>query len=207
MLTRPSSLRHAPAIILGLALHAARPAAAVADDPPGPAGTLPPPAAKAGRLSSATSPRSCRKSCYRCHGPKKQQGGLALHVQDRAMAGGDSGPAIVPGKSAESRLIRYVAGLVEDYQMPPEDAGKPLSSEQIGVLRAWIDQGAKWSGTGLASNAKPAADHWSFRPPRRVTPPAVKDPAWIRNPIDAFVLARLEREGMSPVARGRPGRP
>ena len=93
------------------------------------------------------------------------------------MAGGDSGPAIVPGKGAESRLIRYVAGLVEDYQMPPEDAGKPLSPEQIGVLRAWIDQGAKWSGAGSASAAKPAADHWSFRPPRRVTPPAVKHPA------------------------------
>src|SRR5262249_3729104 len=86
----------------------------------------------------------------------------------------------------------------EDYQMPPEDTGKPLSPEQIGLLRAWIDQGAKWSGGDLANKAKPASDHWSFRPPRRVTPPAVKDPGWVRNPIDAFVLGHLERQGMGP---------
>src|SRR5262249_47888894 len=111
---------------------------------------------------------------------------------------------IVPGKSAESRLIRYVAGLDEDYQMPPEGAGQPLSSEQIGLLRAWIDQGARW--TRATTGAQPAAasssvatsDHWSFRPPRRVTPPAVKHAGWVKNPIDAFVLDRLEREGMSP---------
>ena len=93
------------------------------------------------------------KSCQRCHGPKKQEGGLALHVQDRAMAGGDSGPAIVPGKSAESRLIRYVAGLDEDNTMPPEGAGDPLTPAQVGLLRAWIDQGARWSETAQARAA------------------------------------------------------
>ncbi len=70
--------------------------------------------------------------------------------------------------------------------------------EQIGLLRAWIDQGAKWTAAGSASAAKPAAEHWSFQPPRRRTPPAVKDPGWVRNPIDAFVLGHLERQGMTP---------
>ena len=136
------------------------------------------------------------KSCQRCHGPKKQEGGLALHVQDRAMSGGDNGPAILPGKSAESRLIRYVAGLDEDNMMPPEGAGDPLSPAQIGLLRAWIDQGARWSETAHAR--APASEHWSFRPPRRPTLPAVKNAGWPRNPIDHFVLARLEKEGLSP---------
>ena len=94
------------------------------------------------------------KSCQRCHGPKKQEGGLALHVQERALAGGDNGPAIVPGKSAESRLIRYVAGLDEDNMMPPEGAGDPLTPAQIGLLRAWIDQGARWSETAQARAAR-----------------------------------------------------
>ncbi len=136
------------------------------------------------------------KNCQRCHGPKKQKGGLALHVVDRAMAGGDGGPAIVAGRSAESRLIRYVAGL-EDERMPPEDSGDPLSNEQIGILRAWIDQGAKWSSTSVAST-KTASDHWSFQPPRRPDPPSLKDRSWVRNPIDAFVLAHLEGREMRP---------
>src|SRR5258708_40374811 len=77
-------------------------------------------------------------SCQGCHGPKKQKGGLILHRKAPAMAGGDDGPVILPGKSAESRLIRYVAGLDEDHPMPPEGSGKPLTPEQVGLLRAWI---------------------------------------------------------------------
>ena len=186
-------------LVLAPWLTTSGPRAARADEPEARA-TLPPAAGRPVDYARDIAPILSR-NCYRCHGPKKQQAGLALHQEERAMAGGDSGPAIVPGKSAASRLIRYVAGLDEDYQMPPEGAGQPLSPEQIGLLRAWIDQGARWT-----SSSKPAAtggssatsDHWSFRPPRRVTPPAVKNSAWMRNPIDAFVLDRLEREGMSP---------
>ncbi len=170
-----------------------------ADEPEAPA-TLPPAARRPVDYARDIAPILSR-NCYRCHGPKKQQSGLALHQEDRAMAGGDSGPAIVPGKSAQSRLIRYVAGLDEDYQMPPEGAGEPLSPEQIGLLRAWIDQGAKWTSSAqpaAAASSAATSDHWSFRPPQRVTPPAVKNGAWVKNPIDAFVLDRLEREGMSP---------
>ena len=136
-------------------------------------------------------------SCQGCHGPKKQKGGLVLHRKAAALAGGDDGPAILPGKSAESRLIRYVAGLDEDHPMPPEGSGKPLTPEQVGLLRAWIDQGAEWP-EDPATTAAEASDHWAFRAPIRADLPEVKDQSWPRNPIDRFVLARLEREGLKP---------
>jgi Protein of unknown function (DUF1553)/Protein of unknown function (DUF1549)/Planctomycete cytochrome C len=136
------------------------------------------------------------KSCYSCHGSRKQKSGLDLHDPQRALAGGDNGPAIIPGKSAESRLIRYVAGLDEENTMPPEGAGEPLSAAQIGLLRAWIDQGARWSATPAPRAA--SSEHWSFRPPRRPPLPAVKNSGWPRNAIDHFVLARLEKEGLTP---------
>ncbi len=109
-----------------------------------PTHTLPPPASQTIEFTRDIAP-ILTKNCYRCHGSKKQQGGLDLHVPERALAGGDSGAAIVPGKSAESRLIRYVARLDAENMMPPEDAGDPLSAAQVGLLRAWIDQGSLWS--------------------------------------------------------------
>src|SRR5258708_22491422 len=83
------------------------------------------------------------KNCFKCHGPEKQKGGLRLDVKAAALKGGDEhAPAIKPGNSAESSLIRFVAGLDPDLKMPPK--GDPLSAEQIELLRAWIDQGANW---------------------------------------------------------------
>lgn len=82
------------------------------------------------------------KHCYGCHGPARQINGLRLDRKADALRGGDSGPAIVPGESARSRLIRLVAGYRVKVVMPPE--GERLSPEQIGLLRAWIDQGAEW---------------------------------------------------------------
>lgn len=84
------------------------------------------------------------QSCFRCHGPERPKSGFRLDRRDRALKGGDVGVAIVPGNSADSPLIHYVAGLDEDLRMPPEGKGDPLTSEQIGLLRAWIDQGAPW---------------------------------------------------------------
>jgi len=82
------------------------------------------------------------KRCVRCHGSSKKEGGLRLDRRDDALNGGDSGPAFVAGKSAESLLIKYVAAVDSDVVMPPE--GERLSDEAIGLLRGWIDQGAKW---------------------------------------------------------------
>jgi WD40 repeat protein len=84
------------------------------------------------------------KTCYKCHGPEKQKSAFRLDNREAALKGGENGVDILPGKSAESPLIRYVAGLDEEIKMPPKGSD-PLSAEEIGLLRAWIDQGAKWS--------------------------------------------------------------
>lgn len=80
--------------------------------------------------------------CYKCHCSSRQEAGLRLDRRDDALNGGDGGPIFVAGKSEESKLIKYVAAVDPDVVMPPE--GDKLSDEQIGLLRAWIDQGAKW---------------------------------------------------------------
>src|SRR5687767_1101829 len=83
--------------------------------------------------------------CWSCHGDKASEGGLRLHNSKAALAGGDSGKAIIPGKSAESRLIKYVTGANDaGLRMPPETNGEPLAAEQIALLKSWIDGGAVW---------------------------------------------------------------
>ncbi len=156
---------------------------------------LPPPATRPVDFEKDVRP-ILAKSCVRCHGEKAAKGGLVLDQKDDALRGGDNGPAFVVGKSDASRLIRYVAG-VEDTVMPPENAGKPLAPEQVGILRAWIDQGAKWP-EALSRRGGPSSNHWAFKTPARPELPKVKDAAWVRNPIDAFVLAKLEKEGLKP---------
>src|SRR6266850_708684 len=83
-------------------------------------------------------------SCLKCHSGEKPKGKYSLVSRELALKPGDDGPNILPGKSAESRLIHFVSRLVEDMEMPPADKGKPLTGEQVGMLRAWIDQGAAW---------------------------------------------------------------
>ena len=114
------------------------------------------------------------QSCLECHGPKKQKSDFRIDVKKISLAGGVSGkPAIVPGKSADSPLIRFVAGLEDDMQMPPSGKGDPLTAEQIGILRAWIDQGAVWPEHASAQVAD-ATDWWSTdgAAPRQCSAPA-----------------------------------
>jgi mono/diheme cytochrome c family protein len=132
-------------------------------------------------------------NCYSCHGEKKQQSGFRLDRKADALKGGDIGKPIVPGKSAESPLIQYVAGTDKDLNMPPK--GERLTAEQIGILRAWIDQGAEWPESAAVADTR---KHWAFQPPVRPALPKVSDPNWVRTPIDAFVLARLDKEGLKP---------
>jgi mono/diheme cytochrome c family protein len=84
------------------------------------------------------------KSCLRCHGSERPKGRFSLSTREAALKGGEDGVAIVPGQSAKSRLIHYVGRLVDEKEMPPVGKGDPLTPEQIGKLRAWIDQGADW---------------------------------------------------------------
>lgn len=139
-----------------------------------------------------------REHCIECHGPKKQKSDFRLDLRDHALKGGDSGEAaIIPGKSAESPLVRFVAGLDADMVMPPKKSDRQrLNAEQIALLRGWIDQGATWS----ISSAEQPAPWWSLAPLTPVQPPSLpEDQArWTRNPIDFFVRAKLSEHGLSP---------
>ncbi len=137
------------------------------------------------------------RHCVVCHGPVKQRADLRLDTAAHAMQGGNSGAVIVPGKSSASRLIQAVTGAKDVKAMPPDDRPR-LSAAEIAVLRAWIDQGAKAPAKEDAVAGAKGSEHWAFKPPARMTPPAVTDDAWVHNPIDRFVLARLEKEKIAP---------
>ncbi len=83
------------------------------------------------------------KSCFKCHGTEKQKGKLRLDTLEATLKGGENGESVKKGKSAESTLVHSIARLDEDSAMPPEGKGDPFTKEQIGLVRAWIDQGAK----------------------------------------------------------------
>ncbi len=135
--------------------------------------------------------------CVKCHGPAKQKGGLRLDTREHTLTGGNTGMAIVVGKSAESRLIHAVAWSNPDLAMPPKEADK-LSAIQVGKLRAWIDQGAKW-GSAIAAHQGVRSNHWSFQPILRPKLPTLTPQrAASINPIDRFVFARLEKERLTP---------
>jgi hypothetical protein len=136
-----------------------------------------------------------RRKCIVCHNEKMANNGLRLDDGAAALAGGYTGPVIVPGKSAESKLILRVTSEKKTLMMPP--GGPALSAAEIATLRAWIDGGAKWPRTAKAEE-KPKTAHWSFQPVQRPAAPDVRGRSWVRNPIDNFVLARLEAEGIRP---------
>lgn len=136
--------------------------------------------------------------CYKCHGPEKQKGGLRLDNEASAREGGNSGKAFLPGRGTESKLVRAVSGLDPDGRMPP-DGNKSLTNEQIETLRTWVDGGAKWGTAGEGAVVPVKLSHWSFRPIVRPAVPSVPGSAGsVRNPIDAFILFRLSKEGVRP---------
>ena len=144
-----------------------------------------------------------KEQCLSCHGPVQQLSGLRLDSRTAALAGGNSGVAIKPGSSSDSKLIHLVAGLKEALRMPMN--GAPLTTEQVGLLRAWIDQGVVWPEPARSSQStpeetsqRPKSKHWAFILPQRAKMPKVKNAGWIRNPIDQFVLAKLEKEDIQP---------
>ena len=139
-----------------------------------------------------------RQRCFECHAQGNEEGGLNLGIGRLALAGGKSGPSIIPGNSAASKLIHLVSAIRKTDVMPPE--GKPLTMEQVGILRAWIDQGAEWprSADVLDPRAEQAKTHWAFQPLRAAPLPVVHQQAWGRSPIDRFILASLEQAGLPP---------
>jgi mono/diheme cytochrome c family protein len=131
------------------------------------------------------------RRCYACHGALKQKNDLRLDTAALAKLGGSSGPAIVAGKSDESLLIDAVTGAEGVKKMPPE--GEPLTAGQIAKLRTWIDAGAK---APAEKTPEDPTKHWSYQRPARPALPAVRDTAWVKNPIDAFIGAEHERRGL-----------
>jgi mono/diheme cytochrome c family protein len=126
--------------------------------------------------------------CFVCHGPDAEvrQGGLRLDERAAAFEPGDSGePAIVPGKPDESELVRRILAEDEGERMPPADSNKQLTDQEKDLLQKWIASGADWQA------------HWSFETPKRPEPPAVAD-EWAKNPIDRFIIARLQAAGLKP---------
>ncbi len=142
--------------------------------------------------------------CQSCHGGAKVKGGLRLDSRASAMTGGDTGPALVPGKPGES-LIVEVINYGDDIRMPPKSK---LPAEEIAVITRWVEQGAPWpvgrdstsSGQVKPFNLRERAGHWSLQPVKNPTPPEVKDAAWPINPVDRFLLAKLEAKGLKPAA-------
>ena len=143
--------------------------------------------------------------CQGCHNPKVGTAGLDLTSVSGLKKGADSGPVIVPGDTEKSRLLQVV-GYEERIKMPP--TGK-LADDELAQLREWVKIGAPWPSSVVeeapaAQSSKKKVysrgqkDFWSFRPLHQVTPPEVKDKAWVRSPIDRFVLARLESDGQLP---------
>jgi len=133
--------------------------------------------------------------CFSCHGPEKQRGGLRLDRQAEALEGGDSGKVLLPRNSAKSLLWQRVASKEKSRRMPP--SGEPLSEKQLTLIKSWIDGGVDWTGGDVVErDAK--KEHWAFQPVVRPKLPEVAGKDWIKNPIDAFILARLEKEKLKP---------
>ena len=126
-------------------------------------------------------------NCFACHGPDEKQRKAGLHLDTKEGAFSKTN-VIVPGNSAASRLIRRITAPDPEMRMPPPDSGRSLTDSQKALITRWIDQGAKWE------------THWAYVAPVRLDPPKVAASGWPRNPIDNFVLARLEKEGLSPSA-------
>jgi mono/diheme cytochrome c family protein len=176
-------------LVVSVALVAAGPASAAPDKP----------APQAAEFFEKNVRPVLAENCYKCHGPKRQEGDVRLDSRAALLKGNDKGAVVVPGEPDKSRLIRAV-GYNDDVVMPP--TGK-LKAEAIEALTAWVKMGAPWpDGDNPApaplTVAEARAKHWSFRPVKMPPVPAVKNAAWVQTPVDAFVLANLEKHGVTP---------
>jgi hypothetical protein len=129
------------------------------------------------------------ENCFACHGPddQKRKSGLRLDQRESATKPAKSGAtAIAPGKPAASEIVRRITTTDEDDRMPPAKSGKHLTAAQAALLRQWVAEGAPYQG------------HWAFITPGRPAIPKVRQTSWPKNPLDFFVLARLENEGLKP---------
>jgi mono/diheme cytochrome c family protein len=134
--------------------------------------------------------------CYDCHGDKKQESGYRADNLADMLKGGDNGPSLVISNSAASILVQVLADTHEDISAMPRKKEK-FTPEQIGLVRAWIDQGAIWEGSAAKGFAYDT-NHWAFKAPIRPALPAVSNQNWPRTPIDNFIFTKLDAEKLKP---------
>ncbi len=147
-------------------------------------------------------------NCYQCHSVEKNKtkGGLTLDTRDGVLKGGDSGAVIKPGDPEASLLVKAIRYVDPEMSMPPKNGGGKLSDKDVATLTEWVKMGAPdprlapANGkivklSGLNDNAKL---HWAYQPLAEYAPPEVKNKGWVKTPIDSFVLAKLEANGMAP---------
>ena len=181
---------------------------AIADDGPSPGA----PTEEQARFFEAKIRPILVNECGKCHGADKQKAGLRLDSLATILAGGETGPAILPGKPEESLLIQAIRHGDDAPKMPPS---KKLGDPIVADLVHWVEIGAPWPGatadasaaTGIPAKRKGEFTltdkdkaHWAFQPIARPEPPAVEDPSRVINPIDAFVVAGLEAKGLTPAS-------
>jgi hypothetical protein len=156
---------------------------------------LPPPVARQVDFVKDVQP-IFKAACIKCHGPELQEGDYRLDVREIALTkGANYAPNIIPKKSADSPLIQFVAGQIDGMLMPAK--GAKLTPEQIGVLRAWVDQGADWPESA-STHVEDKFAWWSLQPLRELPLPVA---APIANPVDAFVRAKLHQNKWQPAPR------
>ena len=131
------------------------------------------------------------EKCTSCHGGVKRQGNISFLNRAMALQKGKSGKfAILPGSPDKSEIIHRIKTHDEADRMPPE--GAPLTEEQIAILEQWVAEGAQWP------------EHWAYQAYDKPNPPQVKDKNWSSNPIDNFVLAKLESKNIQPSPKAKP---
>ncbi|MDB6129960.1 MAG: hypothetical protein JWM04_1067, partial [Verrucomicrobiales bacterium] len=141
------------------------------------------------------------QNCYKCHSQEatKLKGGLSVETKEALLTGGETGPALVPGDVAKSLLIKAIHYTDADLKMPPDN--KKLTAEQIDTLEKWVKMGAPDPrlASAVKASGKSDKDHWAFKP---VTSPPVplttRNADWVKNPVDSFVLSKLQANSMEP---------
>src|SRR5262245_329939 len=139
------------------------------------------------------------KSCLPCHNAKVKQAGLDLSTRESALKGSENGPVVVVGKPEDSRLYRLVARISEPG-MPFQSPKLPDAS--IAKIAEWIKSGMSYGAEAASADGVDLTEvrkHWAFRKPVQPTPPAVKNAAWVRNPIDSFLASEHEKQGLKPL--------
>jgi len=145
-----------------------------------------------------------KSRCFSCHEGMNPDSGYRLDVYDELLGFSTGEELIVPGHSEQSKLVELVSTEIAEERMPPVDAGVALNKQEIAILKAWIDQGAKWD-YALLPTPKTESDHWAFQPIKRPEVPTVKSSKLVRTPVDAFIARAWKKAGIEPAPEADKG--